>query len=116
MGYRESMTIYIAGKMRGEECFNFERFFWWARTLKRRGYDVFNPAQHDCERWLNDGWIYTEDQYEEVLAFDFEMIEKSDIVFMMKGWESSPGAIRERSYALELGKQIWYEEDEQEVF
>ena len=102
-------SIYIAGKMSGIECFNFERFFYHAHRLKLEGFEVFNPAQIDCEKML-DGWQYTADQYEAVLAHDLEIIRTQvDAVYMLRGWEDSPGATRERALALELGKPVVYE-------
>lgn len=105
-------TIYIAGKMRGEHCFNFKNFFFWQVMLENGGYKVLNPAEHDCMKWINEGWIFDESQYEEVLAYDFELIEnQADALFVLEGWLDSEGAKREIEHAKECGKPVYYQED-----
>jgi len=105
----EGNTIYIAGAMTGKECFNFESFFYWARVWRNRGWNVINPAQIDCEKMLS-GWVYSPDQYNEVLAHDLHLIEtEADAIFMMIGWGDSNGATMEFNKAEELGILIKYE-------
>lgn len=43
--------------------------------------------------------------YEDIMAVDFMLLSRCDGIFMMPGWEKSPGAVRERRLAqrLELG-------------
>ena len=41
------MTLYLAGKMSGEDLFNFPAFDACALMLRREGYDVVNPAEID---------------------------------------------------------------------
>lgn len=102
-------SIYVAGPMRGRECFNFESFFFWARVLRESGMDVKNPAQIDCKKMLS-GWQFTEDQYADVLLKDFEIIKDVDALWMMNDWRESPGATAEHAFAEALGKKIFYEE------
>ena len=90
--WRNNMkTIYIAGPMRGYECYNFETFFYWAKLLKRAGWRVLNPAQQDVEKMLK-GWVYTDDKWQEVIEEDLAWIEKeADAIFLMDGWHRSRG-------------------------
>ena len=105
------IKIYIAGKMRGEPCYNFERFFYHAHRLRLQGFDPINPAEHDVLKMF-DGWRYTDDQYESVIEYDLELIRnKADAIFMMDGWRESPGAKREYQCAQEKGIPIMYEEE-----
>jgi hypothetical protein len=105
------MKIYIAGKMRGEKCFGFERFFYWAHVWRLAGWEPLNPAEVDCEKMLK-GWTYSSDQYEDVLAYDLKLIEEqADAVFMMSNWQESEGATREHTKAVELGIEIKYEDN-----
>ena len=103
-------TIYIAGPMRGHACYNFERFFYFASFLKQGGYKVINPAQIDCEKMLG-GWVYTDEQYPNILLADLNLIKDVDALFMLKGWEKSPGAKAEHALASAIGKGIYYESD-----
>ena len=109
LGYGK--TIYIAGPMGDIHCHNFKRFFYWQAMLENSGYKVINPAEQDCLRWIDYGWIYTDDQYESVMKYDLIMIRLvADAVFALKGWEDSPGATREIGLAINLGKPVYYEE------
>lgn len=103
-------TGYICGKMRGLPCYNFKNFFHWQVVLERSGYFVINPAQNDCEKSLNSTWHFTEDQYEDILAEDFKLIEGVDFVFVLEGWESSEGANREIEHAEKHNIPIFYED------
>ena len=102
--------VYIAGPMRGHALFNFQKFFYWAEVLEQSGYEVLNPAAFDVDRMMKDGWIFDEDNYEEVLEFDLKVIEEcADALFMLKGWGESEGAGREYIKAGELGLTIFDE-------
>ena len=104
-------TIYIAGPMRGHECYNFERFFHFAYMLRDSGYEIINPAQMDCERMF-EGWVFSEDKYEEVLAFDLAAIAtKADALFVLTGWEISEGANREIDLAINMNIPVYYEDE-----
>ena len=47
--------------------------------------------------------------WETVLQGDLEIIRRCDAVVFMKDWESSKGAVREHSLAVELGKELIYD-------
>ena len=104
----KAKTIYVAGPMRGYDCFNFKAFFHWAYELEKLGLDVTNPAQLDCEKMLS-GWVYTEYQYPDVLLQDLRHVRSVDALFMLEGWRDSPGAKAEHAFAEALGKFIIYE-------
>lgn len=102
-------NIYISGRMTGEHCFNFERFFYHAHRFRLDGWNPLNPAEHDCMKMF-DGWQYSEDQYEAVIQYDLELIkDKADAIFMLDGWRRSKGARRELYVAMEKGIEIIYE-------
>ena len=104
-------TVYIAGPMRGIRCFNFARFFYWQVVLEKSGYKVINPAELDCLRWIEKGWMFTEDQYDEILDLDCKMIQESaDCVFVLSGWQTSEGANREIRTAKDKGIMVAYED------
>lgn len=90
--------VYIAGKITGLENFK-EKFKEAEDWLKARGHDVMNPAI------LPSGF-----EYEEYMAICFAMIDACDVVCMLSNWTASPGATRERMYAIESGKLLAYQE------
>lgn len=104
-------TAYVCGPMRGQECFNFKNFFYWQVVLEKSGYKVINPAEIDCKAWINDGWIFTDDQHAGILEKDCEIIRNEvDFLFVLTGWENSVGANKEIATAEEKGILIVYED------
>lgn len=104
--------VYISGPMSGVKNFNFEKFFYWAREIKHRTFGavtVVNPAEGDVTRWMETGWNFTEDQYDEVLAADLALIDECDAIFMMSGWRLSKGATMEYNRALLRGIPVFQE-------
>ena len=105
-------VIYIAGKMRGLPCYNFKNFFYYQVEFERSGYTVINPAEMDCLRWLAGEYI-GDDDYECLLDLDCKIIrEEVDILFVLKGWETSEGAKREIEEAEKKGILVAYEDKE----
>jgi hypothetical protein len=118
------MKIYVAGPMRGKPDFNFPAFDRAATFLRRLGHTVFNPADRDRDV-LGDA--YKGDQAEreaavkagvdlrEALAADLKWIaEEADGIWMLEGWEMSPGARAEHALATALtsvGFRIFYDCD-----
>jgi hypothetical protein len=107
---QEHNKIYISGKMTGIENFNYYKFFEKEKELSKLGFDVVNPAYeslklcHESKRWLKDV------AKEEFMRNDLSILSGCDIIYMMTGWEDSPGAEEERERATELGLKIIYEE------
>ena len=103
-------TIYISGAMRGQYCYQFKNFFYWQVVFERSGYVVINPAEIDAVKMI-DGWVFTESQYEDVMAADLLLIEsKADAVFVLKEHKTSEGALREIARAEKCGIPVFYEE------
>lgn len=46
--------------------------------------------------------------YERWIEYDFAMIDVCSHMLMLDRWESSPGAVRERVYAMMMGKIVVY--------
>jgi len=90
--------IYIAGPMGGLPDLNFPAFHQAAEKLRRWGHFVFNPAEHD------------QGSYRANLQIDLSWIcGEAQAIFMLAGWEKSPGARAEHALAVALGLDIWYE-------
>ena len=94
------MKVYIAGKITGlpqtEFVANFKNV---ENILKDKGNQVLNPTR----------LFEYELEYEQYMAIDRILIEAADAVYMLKNWEDSPGAMRDREHAIKLGKKIYYE-------
>jgi hypothetical protein len=104
-------SVYVCGPMTGIHCYNFPQFFYWATVLELSGYKALNPAEIDLVKMF-EGWRYSEDQWEEVLAADLELIQNdAQALFVLKGWQDSKGANLEIDKAKELGLAIFFEEE-----
>lgn len=114
------MKIYIAGPMSGYPEFNFPKFFEVEAKLKAKGWTVFNPANKDGEagvvahesyasgdakKLMASGW-----SFREVFGWDTDKVINSDAIYMLKGWEHSPGATAEHATAVVM--QVKYPEYE----
>ena len=107
-------TIYIAGPMRGYPQYNYEEFFYWSRMFRTSGYKVLNPAAKDVDKWLDDGWVFSEDEWELVIEEDLQWIkDEADALFMLHGWEDSEGANMEKELADDLDLPVFFEDDRQ---
>ncbi|EBW6363363.1 nucleoside 2-deoxyribosyltransferase [Salmonella enterica subsp. enterica serovar Oranienburg] len=87
--------IYIAGPMTGLENFNRDNFNITAVVLKSMGHTVLNPAL------LPDGLTYG--QY---MKIGKAMLECADTIYLLEGWQDSPGATAEYDLAKRLGLEV----------
>lgn len=89
------MIIYIAGPMTGLPDFNHPAFFSAALKIAANGHRVLNPA------FLTEG--LTQHQYMDICQ---AMVRSADAIFLLNGWENSPGALAELYQARKLGLLI----------
>lgn len=106
-------TIYIAGPMSGIPEFNFPAFNSAEESFRYFGWEVFNPAKKDIERTLDAEAFKTGDNVEVIKqGFDFRaaylwdvtMVINSQAIYMLPGWEMSPGACGEHAVAVTMKK------------
>ena len=93
------MIVYIAGKMAGEDNWNWSRFKLAESILMQKGHIVLNPAD-----------LPNNMPKEKYMPICIAMLEASDAIYMLDGWRNSPGATLEKSYAEYQHKQIIYED------
>ena len=95
------MKIYISGGITGVE--NYLDVFKQAQTeLESMGYEVINPAEILSQ-------MPQSTLYHQYMTLCIAMIDQSDALYMLKGWEKSRGADLENHYAITIGKEIIYQ-------
>lgn len=96
--------VYVAGPMRGYIQSNFPAFDQASAYLRARGYEVFNPADHDrvCGLTGFETELTTE-QMHAMFRWDLARVAESDMVVFLDGWKKSKGACAERTVAHYLG-------------
>lgn len=95
--------VYLSGPITGTGDYMM-RFSEAEKELERRGYSVINPAKIGAA--LPDDMTY-----EEIVEIDMHLLEEADMIYMLRGWQSSPGANREYGYALGAGVDIVKQEN-----
>lgn len=84
--------IYISGPITGIDDY-MERFSKAEKELEAQGFGVINPAKVLSQ-------MPAETTYEEYMKMSMVMLNMCTRIYMLKGWEKSPGANREYGYAL----------------
>lgn len=103
-------AIYIAGPMSGIENHNADNFNEAAEEARSEGFEVFNPIDSPASRLVQEGKMSGQEAYRQCLALDLKWIcETATHIFMLEGWENSPGARSEHATATALGLTIFYE-------
>lgn len=102
--------IYLAGPMSGIPDHNKAEFMKWEAKLKTTGAEVFNPATSGASRLVQSGILTGQQAYRRCMALDLKYIcEEATSIFMLRGWEKSPGSCAEHATATALGLNIHYE-------
>ena len=98
-------TIYLSGKITGLEKSVYEKNFQQAELFYRAcGYDVVNPCHISAEVLKNK----PNADYEDFMKADLKALADCTHIAMLEGWESSPGAKREKEEAERLGLEVMY--------
>lgn len=103
-----SEYLYIAGPMSGYENNNKANFIIAQRKMEMffKKDNIFNPATQEPPK--ED--LSQQDMYRVCLELDLTWICKyATHMYMLKGWENSPGALIEHRLAVTLGLDIMYE-------
>jgi hypothetical protein len=107
-------AIYIAGPMSGYADWNYPAFHRAADLLRAKGYNVYNPAEKDKETFEDAEAQVAGDtalaikkgtfDFREAYMWDLEKIVHGDGIYMLQGWEQSPGARGEHAAAVAMKK------------
>ena len=99
------IIVYLSGKMTGLEESEYKENFRNAELFYRAcGYEVVNPCN------LSDIVLKRKPDatYEDFMAEDLRALRSCTHIAMLEGWETSPGARRERAEAERLGLEIMF--------
>lgn len=96
------IIVQLSGPMTGYENLNREAFFLAEENLKKiaRVKHVINPA-----------YIEPQATYAEALMLCLNSIPDADVVYLLNGWQNSPGAHAELALAKALRKPFLEEAD-----
>lgn len=109
-----NLRVYVAGPMfSAGGNFNFPLFDFVSAKLRKGGCEVFNPADLARERIGPLEVIQKLDkkalleQARSALKEELCWIcDNADILFLLPGWRSSPGATAEHALALAIGVEV----------
>ena len=104
--------IYIAGPMSGYPNFNFDAFNQAADRLRECGLEVFNPADKEGETLSEESKVAGDPvlaqkggfDFRSVYTWDVNKVIEADAIYMLPGWEQSPGARGEHAVAVAMKK------------
>lgn len=99
--------------MSGYPEFNFPAFFAAEAMLSRAGWKVVNPAAKSQEAELDAEAFVTGDNlkviekgfdFRKCYLWDMRQVIYGDAIYMLKGWQYSPGAVGEHAAAVTMKK------------
>lgn len=90
------MKVYVAGAITGNPNFK-EQFSAAEEKLIANGYIVINPVK-------NKGFTY-----KEYIDMGLNELMHCDAIYLLEGWEASPGARLEMWYASTVGLKVFKE-------
>lgn len=104
-------SIYIAGPMSGYPDWNYPAFAKAATELRADGWTVYSPAENDEETGMVDESAKVNGDtalaivngvfdYKKAYMWDLEKVVHGDAIYMLPGWEMSPGARGEHAAAV----------------
>lgn len=92
------MVIYVSGPITGRPGYNHMAFLRAHAALTREGHTVLDPTCLPVD--------LPEKAY---LPICMAMLEQSEAIYLLEGWEDSLGAQAELAYAKRQGKVIIYQ-------
>lgn len=106
-------TIYIAGPITVDKEHYQEHFRKAEERLKELGWEVINPALEeydDCfyketgekDKWTPEAWLF-------YIKRDMDLVSECEAIYLLEGWEQSPGANVEYITAKKFNLAIYFE-------
>lgn len=97
------MKVYISGPITGTNDY-LERFEKAEQYLRQQGCEVINPAKITEPLPESTTW-------EEYMKTAIVLLEQCEMVFMLRNWQKSKGAVIEQEHASNLGIHTIYEKE-----
>lgn len=111
----DPLRVYIAGPMESAGGnWNLPLFDYVAKKLREKGCEVYSPAEHlrDKHEFLEN--ILAMDKLARKVARSMALkdeiiwiIDHAQLIFLLPGWERSPGAVAEHAIALACGVNVY---------
>lgn len=95
------MRIYISGPITKDKNF-YNKFIEAERLLKEQGYEVINPARIGV-------MLPKSFSHGDFMDIDYVLIQKCDVIYMLRGYISSSGAKNELEYARDHGLKVIFQ-------
>lgn len=92
--------LYLAGPMTGLPDLNYPAFRRAALVLRRQGFTVVSPAEHEDAQDSRS--------YEGWLRWALGLLLTCEAIALLPGWEASKGARIEKAVADALGMRVVY--------
>lgn len=102
--------IFISGPMTGRPGFNFPRFDLAERQLAGAGIGCVNPARV-CRRYKKETVLADKAKFQEMIDEQQRLERGCDAILLLDGWHKSKGVRLKLKTALDLGLDIYLEED-----
>lgn len=94
------MKIYVAGPMTGLPEWNHPAFNAAAAELRAAGHEVVNPAEMGEKYGTADEINADPQKLADLILEELDAIATCDAIYLLPGWEKSPGTRRELEVAL----------------
>ena len=94
------MKIYIAGPMTGLPEWNYPAFNAAAAELRAAGHEVVNPAEMGAKYGTADEINADSEKLADLIHEELDAVADCDALYLLPGWEKSPGTRRELEVAL----------------
>ncbi len=103
--------IYLSGPMTGLKNMNKAAFLEAEGILIRKGHSVVNPVilgyQLEASGRLNE--MSEEEKYQAYLNYDLSYVPQCDAIYLLRGWETSRGALDEFTLAKMCKLELLFE-------
>jgi len=94
--------LYICGGISGYKDLNFPAFDSAEKLLTKQGWEVISPASEDRRLYPFHDWSKGHPanfNYTDILVHDIKLIATCQAIYLLDGWEKSPGALTEYYFA-----------------
>ena len=100
----------MSGPLTGYPGYNFQRFNLAEKQLVDAGIECVNPV-HICKKFKEEHVLTDKAIFDKMIVEQQEAERTCDALLLLDGWQMSKGVRLELKTALEMGMQIFLEED-----